>query len=71
MRITAELVFNTANQGRRSIRVPNPMPILNQTALNTVTSRFVAANPFHESVGALIDLHRAERVNVVETVLIP
>ena len=70
MRETAEIIFNTSREGTRIIRVPSPLPLVNQTALNTVVNRFMSADPFNESVGNLISLLRADRVNVNEIVLI-
>ena len=70
MRETAELIFTTSLEGKRTIRVPNPLPIINQTALNTVVGRFLYANPFNETVGNLEEFFRADRVNVDEIVLI-
>jgi len=70
MRQTAELAFATSQEGTRVIRVPNPMPLFNEEALDTVVSRFKSANPFNDDVGELIALTRAERVTVIETVLI-
>ena len=69
MRETAELIFTTS-EGRRTIRVPDPLPIINQTALNTAVGRFLFANPFNETVGNLEALYRADRLNVNEIVLI-
>ena len=70
MRERGELTFLTSIGGRRTIRVPDPMPIVTENILDLAESGIIAANPFDETIGDLEKLMRAERVSVSRTKLI-
>ena len=68
---TGELKFTTSLGGTRIIRIPNPNASINQMALTNAANMFVAANPFDETIGQLVDLVHAQRVSVSSIQLIP
>lgn len=70
MRETCELTFKTSLDGTRVIRVPNPLATVPSNILNLAVNGFLAANPFDETVGSLVELKRAERVIVNRVALI-
>ena len=70
MRETCELTFSTSLGGKRVIRVPDPVANIPSNILDLAVNGFLAANPFDETIGSLIELKRAERVIVERVVLI-
>ena len=71
IRETGELVFKTSLGGTRIVRIPNPVPNLNNSVVNLAANRIAQANPFDETVGDLVDFIRADRVVVSRIVLLP
>ena len=71
IRETAELIFDTSLGRTRVIRVPDPAPGITQPLLNTVTGRFMSAQPFDSTIGQLKGLRRADRVIVSRIPLLP
>lgn len=69
-RETGELIFKTSEGGTRVVRIPDPMPVITQDILDMAESGIVAANPFDATIGTLLKLKRAERLTVVNQVLI-
>ena len=69
MRETAELTFATS-EGRRVIRVPDPIANISQAALDVIANMFVTANPFNATIGDLTKLKSAMRATVSSVVLI-
>jgi len=63
------MTFNTSLEAKRLVRIPNPRANLSASAATTASASFVAANPFDETVGSLINLARADLVTQNETVL--
>jgi hypothetical protein len=69
-RETCNLIFNTSLDGKRVVRIPDPSPTLSVATVNTAASRFIAANPFDETIGSLVSLANAEKVVITRIVLI-
>ena len=67
---TAELTFATLSGNMRIVRVPNPLPVVTPALLNDAAGRIIAANPFDDTIGELVTLKRAMRVNVERTEII-
>ena len=67
-RKVCEMVFGTSQGGTRVIRVPDPRDNINISHVETAVGRFVAANPFHPEVGALINI---QSVDLVRTTRVP
>jgi len=71
VRETGELIFTTSLGGTRVVRIPSPVDNVTQFMINTAVNRLILANPFDETVGALVELKRADRVIVSRTTLLP
>lgn len=69
-RNVATLTFNTSLDGKRVVRIPDPMPSINAGFVNMAAATLIAANPFDETIGALVSLANAERVITNRIVLI-
>lgn len=63
-RVHCEMVFSTALDGTRNIRIADPIPSLNAAIVVDAAANFIDANPFDATVGALTGLKRADLVSV-------
>jgi len=61
VREIAELIFTTSLGGTRVVRIPDPTAVITQATLDIAESGILAANPFDETVGNLVELKRADR----------
>ena len=59
-----ELTFSTSLDGTRTIRIADPIPSLGAAIIVDAAAGFIDANPFDETVGALVGLKRADLVRV-------
>ena len=56
------LVFSTSLGGTRIVRMPNPRENLAPPMVQVASGRIIAANPFDEGIGALVELKDAQRI---------
>ena len=64
------LHFTTSLGRKRTIRIQNPHPNVAPAFVTTAANRFIAANPFDDSVGSLVDFINADRLVTTRVVLV-
>jgi len=65
-----EMVFNTAANKTRVVRIPDPIEAIGPTVVNNAAAQIINANPFDSTIGPLVDLRRADVVRIKRNVLI-
>jgi len=71
VRETCNLRFSTSLDSTRTIRVPDPGAGLTPANVTQAASRFIAGNPFDESVGSLVQLENAYVIQQTRIQLLP
>jgi len=66
-----QLDFATSLGNTRSIRIPDPGTGISTTSVTQAASRFIAANPFDETVGSITQLTNAYILKTTRIPLFP
>jgi len=70
MQEQCQMTFRTSTGRNRVVAVNDPRVGLTEANVRAAANMFIAANPFNEETGALVELLSAQRVSVSRDVVI-